>query len=265
MIDIHSHILPEIDDGPATLADALLMAELAVAGGNSAIFATPHLATRQDLEKAPCLTGHIARLQDALADAGIPLRLLPGMEVYPDEFVVEAAAAGYPITLGHGGKYLLLETPPIRFPLGFEHLIYGLELQGITVILAHPERSAAVQDTPQVLEPFVQRGVLLQINAGSLLGRQGPRAEETARRLLALHWVQFVASDAHSPRRRRPGLAPVMRRLTDLVGQDMAAALVKRNGQCIIDGRSIDSAPLAYQAARKGWRLFGWFARACRS
>lgn len=265
MIDIHSHILPEIDDGPATMADALLMAELAVAGGNSVLFATPHLSARQDLQKASCLAGYIARLQDALAAAGIPLRLLPGMEVYPDEFVVEAAAAGYPITLGHGSKYLLLETPPTRLPLGFEHLVYELELQGITAILAHPERSAAVQDNPQVLEPLVQRGVLLQINAGSLLGRHGPRAEETTHRLLERHWVQFVASDAHSPRRRRPGLAPVMHRLTDLVGSEMAAALVKHNGQCIIDGRSIDSTPLAYQAARKGWRLFGWFSRACRS
>ncbi|MHB9106394.1 MAG: tyrosine-protein phosphatase [Armatimonadota bacterium] len=265
MIDIHSHILPEIDDGPATLADALLMAELAVAGGNSVVFATPHLAGRQDLEKAKELTGHTARLQDALTGAGIPLRLLPGMEVYPEEFILDAVAAGYPITLGQGGKYLLLETPPTRLPMGFEHLVYGLELKGITAILAHPERSAAVQENPQVLEPLVERGVLLQINAGSLLGRNGPRAEQTACTLLRLHWVQFVASDAHSPRRRRPGLTQVMPRLTEIVGQEMAAALVKHHGQCVIDGQPISSAPRAYPAARKGWRLFGWFARACRS
>lgn len=264
MIDIHNHILPEIDDGPAAMADALSMADLAVAGGCSTVFATPHLATRQDLEKARQLADHVDRLQAAVAAAGIPLRMLPGMEVYPDEFVV-AAAAGYPITLGQAGKYLLLETPPTRLPMNFAHLVYGLELQGITAILAHPERSAAVQENPQVLEPLVERGVLLQINAGSLLGRNGLRAEQIARTLLEVRWVQFVASDAHSPRHRRPGLKPVMQRLADLVGQETAIALVRDNGKCIIDGRPIESAPLAYHAVRKGWRLFGWFARACRS
>ena len=265
MIDIHSHILPEIDDGPATMADALLMAELAVAGGCSVLFATPHLAARQDLETAKGLADHVVELQAVLATAGIPLRVLPGMEVYPDEFVVEAVADGYPITLGPADKYLLLETPPTRLPMNFEHLVYGLELQGITAILAHPERSVTVQENPQVLDALVERGVLLQINAGSLLGRHGPRAEQTARTLLDVRWVQFVASDAHSPRRRRPGLELVMPRLADLVGRETATALVRHNGQCVIDGRPIDSEPLAYQAARKGWRLFDWFTRACRS
>ena len=265
MIDIHSHILPEIDDGPAAMADALLMAELAVAGGCSVLFATPHLIARQDLEKAKELAGQVAKLRGALAAAGIPLRVLPGMEGYPEEFIIEAVAAGYPITLNQAGKYLLLETPLTRLPMGFEHLVYGLELQGITAILAHPERSAAVQENPRVLEPLVERGVLLQINAGSLLGRHRSRAEQTVRALLALHWVQFVASDAHSPRRRRPGLSPVMRPLTDIVGKEMAAALLKQNGQCVIDGQPISCAPRAYQAVRKGWRPFGWFGRVCRS
>jgi len=265
MIDIHNHILPEIDDGPATMADAVLMARQAVTGGASVVFATPHLLARRDLDKALDMPARVAQLQGALADAGIPLRLMAGMEVYPEDFIIEAVAAGYPITLGGTRKYLLLETPPTQLPMRFEQLIYQLELQGITSILAHPERSAAVQADIRVLEPLVHRGVLLQINGSSLLGQQGPCTEKTARMLLALRWVHFVASDAHSPRGRRPGLAKAARRLADFTGEETVAELIRLNGQRIIDGEPVDSTPHSYADVRNQRRVFDWLHKFCRS
>jgi protein-tyrosine phosphatase len=234
------------------------MAEQAVAGGSNVLFATPHLLTRQDLAKSLQVAGYVAQLQAHLTNAGIPLQLVPGMEVYPESFIVEAVKVGYPITLGPARKYLLIDTPLIRLPLGFEQLIFQLELQGIIAILAHPERSADVQANLQILEPLLRRGVLLQINGSSLLGQHGAGAERAARTLLDLRWVHFIASDAHSPRRRRPGLARAAQCVSDLVGAETAADLLRRNGQRVIDGQAIVSTPRPYAEAKKQRRVFGW-------
>jgi len=165
--------------------------------------------------------------------------------------------AGSALTLCGQGKYLLLDSPFTVLPLGIETIIYNIQLLGIRVILAHPERILPIQADLRLLEGLVARGLLLQVTSSSLLGKNGPRAEAVARRILELRWVHFVASDSHSPIQRRPGMANAAQELIELVGADTAQELLEHNGRRIIKNETVPTNPLPYTEVKK--RLFGWF------
>ncbi|MBI2844002.1 MAG: phosphotransferase [Armatimonadetes bacterium] len=257
MVDIHSHILPGVDDGAGDIEESVDLAELSASEGTTVIFATPHVAPLQDRELALQLPERVAALQDAIVSRGLPLRLVQGAEVYPDCGVLAALDAGLPLTLGGLGKHLLLDLPLTAIPLGFEQLVFDLQRCGITPILAHPERAIPVQMQPQMLEPLVHRGLLLQIDAGSMLGSHGPAAESAALMLLRHKWVQFVASDAHSPRVRRPRLADAARVLTRILGLERVTELISTNGRRVLEGEAIPTNPADYSPKRSRWRMFG--------
>ena len=257
MIDIHSHILPGLDDGAQTLEDALEMARLAVAGGTQVLFATPHVADRKDLAYVPEVAERVAALQTEVDRAEIPLRLYPGAEVDPLIDIPAQLGAGMALTLAGQGKYLLLDSPFTVLPIGIETIVYQIQLQGIRVILAHPERILPIQDNLQMLEGMVTRGLLLQVTASSLLGKNGPTAEKIARHILHLRWAHFVASDSHSPTRRRPGMAEAARELLEEVGAEVTQELLVRNGQRVLDNEAVPTDPLPFSKTRK--RRFTWF------
>ncbi len=257
MIDIHSHILPGVDDGAADLDESLAMARLAVARGTTVLFATPHVFTRGELARAAEIAVRVSDLQQALDRAAIPLRLATGAEVYPMDGIVPALEGGAPLTLA-GSRYLLLDSPLRAIPLNLGQLIFDLQTLGITPILAHPERVLPVQQDPQVLESLLQRGLLLQVNAGSVQGRFGETAARTALLLLRLHWVHFLASDAHASTTRRPGISAAMRMLIPHIGEQEAIDLVEKNGKCIIENTVVPTHPLAYTPAYRESRWLAW-------
>ena len=258
MIDIHSHILPGIDDGAATVDEAIQMAKQAVAAGVTSMFATPHVLSGQELRRTPVIERHVAFLQEELNKRSIPLQLIAGAELYPLDGLLTALAEGLPITLGKAGRHLLLEMPLSAIPMGIEQLIYALQTRGVTPILAHPERCIPVQQNPGVLEPMLERGVLVQITASSLQEKHSEIARKTANSLLRHNWVHFVASDAHSPRYRRSNINEVTGLLTEQYGQEMVEALVTLNGQRVIDGEAVPTDPLPFvpQAKRRWWNIF---------
>lgn len=258
MIDIHSHILPETDDGATTLADALDMARQAVAGGTSIMFATPHIANQRDFPGAVDIVRKVEALQTAVDAEGIPLRLVPGAEVYPMSDMLPALEANTPITLGKS-KYLLLDSPFTELPYGFANFVFNLQIQGYRVILAHPERVQSVMANPQILEELVQHGLLLQVTASSLLGKNEGPSEEVAYTLLEHRWVHFVASDTHSPVYRRPSLAEAARELTDIMGADLATELLYTNGNRVLNNERVPTDPLPYTTPKRRKRWFGLF------
>lgn len=253
MIDIHSHILPEMDDGPETIEEAIEIARLAAADGTKTIFATPHMAETNEFATATCVSESVKELQKAIDAQGITLNVAPGVEVYPSDDVLRAVDAGLPVKLA-SSNYLLLDCPLNIIPMGFEQLVFSLQTRGITPILAHPERSVVIQEKPQILEPLVSRGMLVQCNASSILGIHGRQAEETMMLFLQHKWVHFVASDAHSAGRRRPRLSEAVDTLLNLVGSEMTQELAWHNGQRILNGEKVPSQPLAYSPkTRRNW------------
>ena len=261
MIDIHSHILPARDDGAATLDDAIEMAKQAVNGGTRVLFATPHVATPRDLELAGEIAGQLHELQQELTRLEIPLRLVAGAEVDPMIGITRALDDGAPLFLGPSGKFLLLDSAFTMLPRGLEETIYQLQLRHIAVILAHPERIFPIQENPQLLEGMVHRGVLLQITSSSILGKNGPAAEQTARHLLRLRWAHFVASDAHSPVTRHPSMEEAARELLQMVDAETATALLEENGRRVLEGEPVPTDPAPYAPEKKRGGFLGLFRR----
>jgi protein-tyrosine phosphatase len=204
MIDLHCHLLPAVDDGPPDLGTALELARLQLAAGVTTVAVTPHVSP--DLPTAPeTIERGVTELTAALAAAGLPLHVTTGAEIdlqcaleYDDDVLRR-------LTLG-GGSWLLVEAPLGRASVPLEPVIGRLLEHGHKVLLAHPERSPAVQRDPDVLRRLAAVGVLTQLTATSFAGRFGGTVQRFSERLLDAGLVHSVASDAHDPRRRPPGM-----------------------------------------------------------
>jgi protein-tyrosine phosphatase len=204
VIDLHSHILPGVDDGPATMEDSLELARAAVAAGTKTILATPHI--NHDPRILPeLIAAGLVELRAALAEAEIPLEVLPGGEIAIwrlidfDDDTLRALALG-------GGPYLLVESPFSPVIGDFEPMVLHLHQRGHRVLLAHPERCPAFQRAPNRLERLVDAGALAQLTAGSMAGAFGSTVRRFSVVLLREGLVHAVASDAHDVHRRPPGL-----------------------------------------------------------
>ena len=205
MIDLHCHILPGIDDGPATIEESVAIARVSAAGGVRTIVATPHVSWDY-----PNDAGTIARLVDEvnerLIQEQIALTVRPGAELaftriadIPDSELAQ-------LDLG-GGGWLLVEPPFTPAVTGLENVIAGLRARGHQVLLAHPERCPAFHRDRDALVRLASSGVACSITAGSLVGRFGREVRRFSLSLVADGLVHNVASDAHDAVRRAPGLA----------------------------------------------------------
>lgn len=240
MIDLHCHILPNADDGAAALDDSLAMARAAYADGVRAVVATPHESSWQERHPGPggvaALQEAVRRLEEATQRAGIPLAFYAGMEAEFDLDLPRRLAAGRVLPLGEG-RCFLLELPFYQYSLHLERAIFEVQLQGWKPVLAHVERCLYVQEAPDILLPLVQRGVAVQVTAGSLCGAAGPRAKETAQRLLRRGLVHVLASDGHAAEGERcPLLTPGVEVAARIVGLARAQAMVTEVPQRILEG-----------------------------
>lgn len=246
-VDIHCHILPELDDGAASLHDALEMAAMASADGTAIIVATPHADHRYEPLPADELLAKVDEFNSELARRSIPLCVLPGADVHIDASLPRKIQERQIMTLGDTGKYLLLELPhEIYVP--FQELMFDLDAVGITTILSHPERNRGIQADPEVLWPLVDQGCLMQVTAGSLLGEFGSEARKLSLRMIEHRLIHFIASDAHSPRRRNPLLQEAWRMVAKLTDRDYADQLFEHNPRAVIEGQPITvAAPLPFK------------------
>ena len=230
MIDLHSHVLPGVDDGPRTLDESLAILRAAAEDGITRIAATPHV--RDDHPTSPeTMERGVDELNRAARDAGIPIDVLPG-----GELDIEYAARFDNATLarfGLGGNatVLLLECPYSGWPLDLRDVVFRLAARGFSVVLAHPERNPDVQADPELLRPLVDAGVLVQLTAASIDGRSGSSARRTSRVLLDGGLAQLIAGDAHAPQVRAVGLASAAAGLGDAalarwLTEDVPAAVV---------------------------------------
>lgn len=224
MIDLHSHILPGLDDGAHDTAESLEIARAAVADGITAIAATPHV--REDYPTgAARMHEEVLLLRRALADAAIPLEVHPGGEIALTRLdrLGEGELRAFALA---GSRYLLLEFPYQGWPLDLRTRIFELQAAEFVPVLAHPERNAEVMASPERITALVDAGALVQLTASSLDGRGGRSVARTARHLLESGMAHLVSSDAHGPAVRGIGLAgavaaigdtPLARWLTELV------------------------------------------------
>jgi protein-tyrosine phosphatase len=204
-VDLHSHVLPGIDDGPRTLEDALAMATVAVQAGTAVLAATPHVRADHPEVRPDEIADRVAGFNAELARRGIALEVVPGGEVGLVEALELPDDELRLVTLGANGRDLLVETPHGALPSAFERLVDAVRDRGFRVILAHPEHGPDFQRDPRRLGAMVAQGVLLQITAASLTPGRDPW-RRLATHVLREGWAHVLASDAHSAGWRPPVL-----------------------------------------------------------
>ena len=252
MIDIHSHIIWEVDDGASDIEESLVMLEAAWQSGTTDIVATPHLNDRFAYQ-AELTEQRAAEL--AARVAGKP-RIHRGCEVHLNVDNVEQvrrSPASYTI---NGTQYLLVEMPNFHVGRHVETVLKQLIAEGISPIVAHPERNPVLQKNRQMLEGWVELGCLLQLTALSVTGGFGGPAKAASTWLLRRGLAHIVASDSHDPVRRHPRLKEAYSEVSSSYGTDYADALFRDNPRNILDGVSAAGGRQVFEKSSSRWWQF---------
>ncbi|GAC1325198.1 MAG: hypothetical protein NVS2B16_20700 [Chloroflexota bacterium] len=258
VIDLHNHILPGIDDGAADLDEALAIARQFAAEGVTQIAATPHFNTRDSRRpRGPAVREMVAALQHALQDQGIALTIVTGNEIFLSPDVPEMLSSGAALPLGDGNA-VLVECSFDHRPLYLDDILFRLQLLGYQPVLVHPERYRFVQSNVESLESLVDRGIVLQLTAPSLLGEYGGAIQRTAEMLLRRGWYGCAASDRHHPGAAR-SLLSLHQLLTRMAHTELADLLLTVNPQRLLSRAAIER-PRPTRDARQG-RLSRFLSR----
>ncbi|WP_431807371.1 tyrosine-protein phosphatase [Lysinibacillus sphaericus] len=254
MVDMHSHILVNVDDGPETVEETFQLFEQAIAEGITAMIATSHVL--HPLYNVPFheVNEQIIKLQQEIDNRHMSLTLYPGHEVRLAGNILALLESGQLHTLADS-NYLLLELPSGYIPTYTRTMIYNLLTAGITPIIAHPERNTAIAEDPSCLEQLIREGALAQITAGSLAGHFGKSIQQLSLRLVRSNLVHTYGSDVHNVTTRPLLFEKGLRFLEKHKQLDAVDDFLANNARIIHNQPVIVYEP-DNQFTKKGWRLF---------
>jgi protein-tyrosine phosphatase len=246
VIDLHCHVLPGIDDGPATIEGSLALARAAVDGGTHTLVATPHVSARYG-NRAAGIEAAVERLGDRLREDGIELELRTGAEIAISKLAEIEPDELAQLGLG-GGPYLLLEPPFTPVATGVAPIVHDMLARGHRVVLAHPERCPGFHREPRMLAELVRAGVVTSVTASSLVGRFGRDVQRYALAMLERGLAHNVTSDAHDDLRRPPSIEAELRE----AGADaLAGWLVREVPAAVLAGADIPPRPQVSVAPKR--------------
>jgi protein-tyrosine phosphatase len=232
MIDIHCHILPDIDDGPKNFDESMAMARMAAADGIAGIVATPHL--NEKLYDPAEITRRVAWLNHLLRKEKIPLSIMRGADV--SVVFKPTDVQGFTI---NDTEYILVEFPHTHLPKNSDDILYQFIVNGYKPIITHPERNPSISANPKLLLDLLGDDIYVQVTAGSLTGEFGKESQQCAQHLLRAGVVDVIATDAHSATWRKPLLSSGMQAAAEIVGVDAAQRMVFGTPAKIISGLSL--------------------------
>jgi protein-tyrosine phosphatase len=262
MIDIHHHLLWDLDDGATSVETSLAMARMAVEDGITHIVCTPHANSQYDY-MPEVIDAKIAELERLLDEEKIALKLGRGCDFHMSFDNIEQSQKDPARFSINGSGYLLVEIPDYGIPAGLTEIFYQMQITGLTLILTHPERNRTLQADQSRLLDWLRGGVLVQVTAGSVVGRMGKRAEKMAHELLENRWVNFLATDAHNTTSRPPLMREAFEAVAKRYGPDYAHLLCVSNPLAVFAGKPMPQQPeplnLYETTKEKSWwqRLIG--------
>jgi protein-tyrosine phosphatase len=262
MIDIHHHLLWALDDGASSVETSVEMAKIAAADGITHVVCTPH-ANGQYVYAPQLIAEKISELQRILDSEKIALKLGRGCDFHMSYENIQDAKVDPSRFSINGFGYLLVEIPDYGLPRGLTEIFYQLQLGGLIPILTHPERNPTLQADQSRILDWLRGGVLIQVTAGSVVGRMGKQAEKMAHELLANRWVHFLATDAHNTTSRPPKMQGAFDLVAKKYGPDYARLLCISNPLAAFMGKpmppQIEPLRLYEDATSKSWweRLTG--------
>ncbi|MEM8750441.1 MAG: CpsB/CapC family capsule biosynthesis tyrosine phosphatase [Pseudomonadota bacterium] len=268
MIDLHSHILPGIDDGATDMAMSVRMAELALADGVTHMACTPHVMPEVYENRSDDILTSIAMLDGELKARSLDLTLVSGCDAHVCFDMLEKLKSGDILTLNNT-RYFLFEPSHHIAPPNIVGFCRRLIAQGFVPVLTHPERLSWLATRYSLVQDMHKLGVVIQLTAASITGRFGQMAQRLSDRMLDDGLVDVIATDAHNIKGRPPGLTEAREAIENRLGTEVAWRLVRGNPEKILADAPIDrtvygikaqSADKTDQTSAKG-RLFGWMNR----
>ncbi len=240
MIDIHTHILPSLDDGAGSMEQSLRMAAMAAESGTDLMVATPHTNQKGRFENytSSALDKRLMELKRKVYDQGIRIHILPGMEIMASDDLGSLMDAGLVFGINYG-PYHLLEFPFDASAAWIEARLDDVKQRQAIPLIAHPERYFVVQDHPDLLYRWLSAGCRMQINKGSMFGRFGDRPERVVRYMFKYDLVTCIGSDAHSHLMRTPFMRDARDYVERKLGRDRAWLYFNANPERILSGQPI--------------------------
>jgi protein-tyrosine phosphatase len=244
MIDLHTHILPGIDDGSATLEQSLEMAKIAVDDGITLMACTPHIYPGLYMNDAAGISLARDKLQNHLNEADINLQLVIGADAHLVPELLSGLKSGRVPTLNNSRYFLLEPSHHVAVP-NFDNSVFEIMAAGYMPVITHPERLTWIEDHYAMFVDVAKRGAWIQITAGAILGKFGSRAQYWSEKLLSDGVVHIIASDAHNTGRRSPKMAEAYEQACKRVGKLEATRMVyDRPKAILIDAPPENSEPV---------------------
>ncbi|WP_067729051.1 tyrosine-protein phosphatase [Oceanobacillus damuensis] len=238
MIDIHSHILPGVDDGAMTEEDSLAMAREAVAQGITTIVATPHNKNGKYDNDRPSIINSVQILSELFVKEDIPLKILPGQENRINGDILEDIENGSLLSI-NDSKYLFIEFPSANVPRYASQMLFDIQVAGYTPVIVHPERNQELIEHPGRLYEFIKKGALSQVTAASIFGKFGKNIQKFSYDLIEANLTHFVASDAHNTTTRGFCMRDAFHEIKDKYGSDYFYMFLE-NSQLLIDNMNVN-------------------------
>jgi protein-tyrosine phosphatase len=239
MVDLHCHILPGLDDGPATIEESIAMAESAIADGITHVVATPHSSNEYFFDFS-----HVRQLRDELqAKVGDRLKITTGCDFHLNPENLESLRKNPRQYCIDQRDFLLVEFNEFSIPPSMDQTLHEIQLARVQPVITHPERNGILRARPERLKKWVRLGCFAQVTAGALTGGFGASAQQDALRWIGEGLIHFVASDAHNTRTRPLRLQSAYNVVIGRFGQEKARALFHDNPLAAFEGRELPHVP----------------------
>jgi protein-tyrosine phosphatase len=255
LIDIHSHILPGVDDGAKNEQESLNMARAAIEQGIQTIVATPHHQNGAFNNFRLEIKSSVEILNEFFKREGVPLTVLPGQETRIYGEMVEGLRQQELLPINHS-KYLLVEFPASEVPRYTTQLLFDIQLEGYTPVIVHPERNRQLLEHPNLLYEFVSKGALTQVTAGSVIGKFGKDIQKFTNQIIEANLTHFIASDAHNTTSRKFWLQEAYEEVKKNYGSDYFYMFLE-NSNLLIDNDNVNQLePMRVKKKKKFLGLF---------
>jgi len=239
MIDLHSHILPNIDDGARSIEETFNLINEAKSVGFDAIISTSHYIEGYYETDAPEREVWINAIYDNLKAKNIDINLYLGNEIYISENIMNLLKEGKASTI-NDTNYVLFEMPLNQEPMILYDVVYEMMQYKLVPILAHPERYSFVQQEPELVYDLIQKGVLMQSNYGSIIGQYGEKAQIIVKKFLENNMVHFLGSDVHRQNTIYPKIPQILSELNEIIGEEKIKELTTINPRLVLQNKKID-------------------------
>ncbi|MBR5487893.1 MAG: hypothetical protein IKT51_03920 [Phascolarctobacterium sp.] len=239
MIDLHTHIIWDIDDGSKSIEMSTVMLSIAAQKGTTSIFATPHVIEVYNKPSWEVIVEKSKQIQNIVDNQKLNIKIYPGAEIQMNwELISEIGEQGAYCL--NGGKYALIELPVLEIPEYADEFFYRLMLKGIIPIIAHPERNKNLMQNPSKLLEWMRKGILLQCNSGSITGSFGKQVRANAELLLKNKLISFVGSDAHRDKGRDTNLYDAKKIILDIVGDGYCKEIFYINPERVLQNELVE-------------------------